>query len=510
VLNTDASNLETRPRVLVIDDEPSFVDTISDLLGESGFDVSRACDPSDALRRASAGSFDAALVDLVMPGMSGLELIERLHEVSPFTQVAVVTGHATMETALSSLQRGVYDYLPKKDITAPSLEGMVRGAVERARLRRAQVETQEQMRDSNELLGALHTLGAAALRASTVERLLEDVSTIARNLVDGTSARALLVTRTHSEDGILVSASAGERAREIRGARLDPEEGLAVVTALTGKTFLLERADDHPRYSHKTDEMPKPHLGFLSVPLRYGSIQGALLVSGWRQRPFTGKALDSLGQLGRQAAVHLETLAAKESAANFFTHTCDLLVSILDAVDVHAPGHSRATAAYADMITRRLGMADAERRNVHFAALLHDIGKVKMDLDLVRESGLYDDETRERMKRHPIVAVEMLKPITAWGEMLPIIHAHHERWDGQGYPTGLKGEDIPLGARVVAVAEAFDSMIRSKPYGRPRPPEEALAELGRNAGTQFDPKIVRLFVSEYRRQQAGETDDWRG
>ena len=94
----------------------------------------------------------------------------------------------------------------------------------------------------------------------------------------------------------------------------------------------------------------------------------------------------------------------------------------------------------------------------------------------------------------------MLRPITLWEDILPIIHGHHERWDGRGYPAGLAGEDIPLGARVVAVADVFDAMTRKTPYGPSRTPGEALAELEAFAGTQFDPRVVRLFVAEYRRR----------
>jgi hypothetical protein len=96
--------------------------------------------------------------------------------------------------------------------------------------------------------------------------------------------------------------------------------------------------------------------------------------------------------------------------------------------------------------------------------------------------------------------VEMLRPITLWRDILPIIHGHHERWDGNGYPAGLAGEDIPLGARVVAVAEVFDAMTRDTPYGPKRTPAEAIAELEAFAGSQFDPRVVRLFVAEYRQR----------
>jgi HD-GYP domain-containing protein (c-di-GMP phosphodiesterase class II) len=102
------------------------------------------------------------------------------------------------------------------------------------------------------------------------------------------------------------------------------------------------------------------------------------------------------------------------------------------------------------------------------------------------------------MQEHPALGLELLRPITLWEDILPIIHAHHERWDGKGYPRGLKAEDIPLGARVVAVADAFDAMTRNTPHGKERSADQALAELEAFSATQFDARIVRLFIAEYR------------
>jgi putative nucleotidyltransferase with HDIG domain len=175
-------------------------------------------------------------------------------------------------------------------------------------------------------------------------------------------------------------------------------------------------------------------------------------------------------------------------------------VDFLDHIDVFYPGHSRGVAALADMVTRRLGLPEDTRRTVHFAALLHDIGKLKLDPALLSSNRPLTPEEREAVQQHPLLGVEMLRPISLWEDMLPIIHGHHERWDGKGYPAGLAGEDIPLGARVVAVAEVFDAMTRDTPYGPRRTPEEAVAELEAFAGTQFDPRVVRLFVAEYRKR----------
>jgi HD-GYP domain-containing protein (c-di-GMP phosphodiesterase class II) len=154
------------------------------------------------------------------------------------------------------------------------------------------------------------------------------------------------------------------------------------------------------------------------------------------------------------------------------------------------------------MLTRRLGLADEERGTIHFAALLHDIGKLMLGPEILSQDGKMSDEAWKLMREHPTRGLEILRPITRWEGLLPIVHAHHERWDGKGYPRELAGEAIPLGARIVGVAEAFDVMTRRTPQGPRRRPEEALAELEACAGTQFDPRIARLFVAEYRTNAA--------
>ena len=147
-------------------------------------------------------------------------------------------------------------------------------------------------------------------------------------------------------------------------------------------------------------------------------------------------------------------------------------------------------------------MSDAERRDVHFAALLHDIGKLLVPPEILRAPDYSSERDRDILRSHPTLALDMLKHITVWEEILPMIHAHHERWDGKGYPLGIAGEAIPLGARIIAVAESFDAMTHRKAHGPARTPAEGLLELEAFAGTQFDPKIVRLFVLEYRQSEA--------
>ena len=190
-----------------------------------------------------------------------------------------------------------------------------------------------------------------------------------------------------------------------------------------------------------------------------------------------------------------------------------MLVLLLDGQDLHYQGHSRTVAALADMVSRRLGLPDEDRRTIHFAALLHDVGKLRLPAGILTAERSLTEAKMRLVRGHPALGVELLRPISRWGPLVPIIHAHHERWDGRGYPRRLAGDEIPLGGRIVAVAEAFEAMAHHVPHRTPLTPEEALAETKRGAGTQVDPEVARLFVEEYRRNrdrlaESPDPDSW--
>jgi putative nucleotidyltransferase with HDIG domain len=485
-------------RILVVDDDASFGRMVAEILTGRGYEVVALTDPAEALARASREEFSAAVLDLMMPHTGGIELATRLREQRPDIQSLILTGHGDMESAIAGLQHGIVDYLQKGTIEAERLSRSVRAAVDKYRLVRENRELLERLRESNRLLKAVNDLSAEITGEQHLDRLLDRLVASARELCGGTASRAMLFSRSHSEEELIVRAAVGDGADAVRGARIPPEVGIALLCARTQETLLLERGADHPAYSHRCDEMPTTLPGLLCAPLRHGSVNGAILVAGSRTNGFSTDARDVLTHLARQAAVCIDNALSHEAAVNFFTHTSDMLVSILDRVDIYLPGHGRAVAALADMVTRRLGMTDAERRSVHFGALLHDIGKIMIDHTILKAEGGLTDDVRRRIQQHPVLGVELLRPIMLWEDILPIIHGHHERWDGKGYPAKLAGEEIPIGARVVAVTEAFDAMTRAQPYSPKRTPEEAITELEAFAGSQFDPRIVRLFVAEYR------------
>jgi putative nucleotidyltransferase with HDIG domain len=410
--------------------------------------------------------------------------------------VLILTGQADMGSAIDGLRHGVFDFLQKGELDIPRLARSVTEAGERSRLIRENRDLLTRLQESNRLLKALHDVAAGIAGEPHLDRVLERLIAAAKILCHASAGRVLLFGRTHAKE-LVIEAGAGAGADAVRGARLHAEEGIATLAAETNEALVVPRPREHPRYSHRCDDIHTARPGMVCAPLRHGSVYGAVCVAGPAEGDFSMEDRDLLAILARQAAVGIDNALNHERSLNFFTHTSDILISFLEHMDIFYPGHSRGVAALADMLTRRLGLDDDGRRNVHFAALLHDIGKVLVDPAVLKAERI-TEEGRRALQEHPALGMQILKPITLWADLLPLIHSHHERWDGKGYPRGLVGDEIQVGARVIAIADAFDAMTRSTPHGKHRTPEEGLAELEAFAGTQFDPTMVRMFVAEYR------------
>jgi putative nucleotidyltransferase with HDIG domain len=176
--------------------------------------------------------------------------------------------------------------------------------------------------------------------------------------------------------------------------------------------------------------------------------------------------------------------------------TISSLALAIDAKDHYTQGHSQKVATYAALIAEKLGMDESEIEQVHLGGLLHDIGKVGIPPNILNKNGPLDTDEWEIMKDHVCLGDRLLEPLQAVARIRETIRHHHEMFDGSGYPDGLAGEQIPLGARIVAIADAYDTITSERVYKKPRPASAALAELERCAGAQFDPQLVRLFIDE--------------
>lgn len=195
----------------------------------------------------------------------------------------------------------------------------------------------------------------------------------------------------------------------------------------------------------------------------------------------------------RQQMEELERANRRLEAFN--AELTEALASVVDARDMYLYRHSHQASAYSERIARRLALPDAHVLLVKQGALLHDIGKVGIPEAILRKPGPLDEAERSIMNAHAAIGAEIVARTSELEPVAAMIRAHHERYDGKGYPDGLAGEEIPVGARILSVLEAFDAMISDRPYRAGMSIEDALAEIRRCSGTQFDPRVVRAFLA---------------
>jgi len=225
----------------------------------------------------------------------------------------------------------------------------------------------------------------------------------------------------------------------------------------------------------------------VAIPCALGDGQpGALAIWHDDSKPFDPAVAPILSTLAAFATVALRNVEHHEAERNFFAHATNLLVSALDAHLAHQTDHSRRVARIANQIGRRLGLSESRLERLHFAALLHDLGMLRVDRARVGDLA--------EVRRHAALGGEMLQPIRLWEDLAPIVRHHHEWFDGSGYPDGIGGEKIPLESRIIAVAETFDALTSDHSYKEPVSRAEAVSRIEASTGVQFDPAVVRVFL----------------
>jgi putative two-component system response regulator len=172
------------------------------------------------------------------------------------------------------------------------------------------------------------------------------------------------------------------------------------------------------------------------------------------------------------------------------------LAAAVEAKDSCTDRHTRRVAETALHVGRRLELPDGDLRALYRGSMIHDIGKIGVDDAILRKPGPLDVHERVKMRAHPLIGASIVQPIRLGSDLLPIIRHHHEGFDGGGYPDGLRGQEIPLLARIVAICDAFDSMVHDRPYRARRSVGKALQILVADGGRQWDPRLVTLFVNE--------------
>ena len=234
----------------------------------------------------------------------------------------------------------------------------------------------------------------------------------------------------------------------------------------------------------------------LCVPLlsSEGTLGAITVGSHHTDRRFASDDVRLLSTIANHVTIAVGNIGLFSSVQEAYLATVRALAAAVDAKDPYTRGHSDGVARYALMIGEAAGVSQEQMTALEMAAYLHDIGKIGISEDILLKPGKLTDAEMSQMRHHPLIGANILKPVAFPWPIAPIVRHHHEHYDGGGYPAGLRGEEIPFLARVLTVADAFEAMVADRPYRRGRSQQEAILELRRCSGSQFDPRVVDTFI----------------
>jgi putative nucleotidyltransferase with HDIG domain len=215
------------------------------------------------------------------------------------------------------------------------------------------------------------------------------------------------------------------------------------------------------------------------------------------QKPLTSADTEFLSIFANNIATVFQRARLDEQLQKSYVASVRALVQAIEEKDTYTRGHSERVAWIVVQVARELGMTEHEVEYLRFGSILHDVGKIGIPESIVRSPKPLTEGEYKIIQKHPLKGLEILQHIPFIKDHMYLIRSHHERWDGKGYPDGLRGDEIPLGAQIVAIADAFDAMTSSRPYRRGLPPKQAAREIKKGIGTQFSGEVVHAFLSVF-------------
>lgn len=349
-------------------------------------------------------------------------------------------------------------------------------------------------------LGALMNVGQMINSSQGLKRVLEEV-------MDS------LIALMYAERGFLMLREPGGEltvriARGLDQVDLEEEEFKVSRTVVrrvaeSGEPVLTTNAQEDPRFGGNLSIAAYHLRSILCVPLKLkDSLIGVVYVDNRaRIGIFQETDLDLISAFADQAAVAIDSARLFEELQEShrelekaYQATLEGWVRALDLRDKETEGHTQRVTTLTERLARSMGVDDQALVHIRRGALLHDIGKMAISDSILLKPGELTEEERKLMQKHPVYAYEMLSPIDFLVPAIDIPYCHHEKWDGSGYPRGLKGEDIPFAARIFPVVDVWDALLSDRPYHKAFSPEEVRQRIQAGSGNHFDPRVVEAFM----------------
>jgi putative nucleotidyltransferase with HDIG domain len=334
----------------------------------------------------------------------------------------------------------------------------------------------------------------------TEDELMKLIVKKAKNIFKADVSTIMLLNENNE---LYIYYSEGLKPEVIKNTKQKLGQGIAGIVALTGQSLIIN--DINTYYTDMDYE--KEFRSSIVVPLKVkdNKVIGVLSISKYSQYPFSESDMLTLYNLATIAAATIEKAKLYSEVQNYaqkleetYLSTIESLAKAFEAKDRYNKGHMERVLEYGLAIASELDPNLLNDDVLKLSLLFHDIGKIEVPDYILNKPAKLTVEEYEIIKRHPVAGEEILKPVKFLQEVAKVIRQHQERWDGKGYPDGLKGEEIHLYARIVAVADAFDAMTSDRSYRKAMKIEDAVEEILRNSGSQFDPKVVEAFYRAYK------------
>jgi len=501
LINPDIESLQ----FLIVDDEPAICETLQHFFRHIGFNNIHTADSGEkALEYIDKARYDFIFLDLMLPQMHGLDVLRVIQESQLLTSVIIMTGYPSMEVVIDAMHHGAADFLIKpfqfQDVKI-TLERIRRLHIlmEKNWLLHQELEKKKEVEELNKQLEKkirnqtiLYNIIDSLSKINRSENLYQYLVNKALESCNAEKACFMLYDEgNHS----LLSLAQGGLPNFHPGLQIELTK--EVDTSQLFCTDLFEPREDTP--GRKTISLNKIVRAnrFMSVPFKIRSEPFGVLLIGEKegQRKFDSEDEFILSFLAEKAALTIENIALYDNLKQSLLASLMSLVSAIEAKDAYTQQHSTRVTEYALKVASKMGCQHDDLQRLRSSSPLHDIGKIGIQDSILNKPARLTKEEFEHIKAHPTIGVNIVSPLGLDLEELAIIRSHHERWDGKGYPDGLKKDRTPRLARILAVADAFDAMKSNRAYRDALPLSVCLQEIKDNRGGQFDPDVVDAALS---------------
>jgi hypothetical protein len=324
---------------------------------------------------------------------------------------------------------------------------------------------------------------------SLLSRLAEALASLLE--IDALSLKLRDVT----EEILLVKTAGGFKREMVYGSRIMSASSFSRSAMESSRPLLIEDIDGETRFSFPSYVKREGFRSLVAVPLISGTRQTGLVTVYLRKKsPVSSQVLAIISIVASVTAAAVENSQLVHRLETSYFSTVEALAAAIEAKDPYTRGHSKRVTQFAILLAERFGVSDVEIRNLRYGATLHDIGKIGVSGKILNKKGRLTTEEFEAIKQHPGIGENIIGPVDFLQGARPIVRSHHERFDGSGYPDGLREEEIPFLARVAAVVDFFDALTSDRPYRKAYSIDQTLHIISEGIGREFDPVVAREFL----------------